>query len=327
MNRLCYSTAVTAATPRWLLLIHQIPPKPSYLRVKVGRRLQSLGAVPVKNSVYILPRSDQAFEDLQWTRREIVSDGGDASVCEAQFVEGLSDGAIEGLFNAAREADYEALAREARALQAAVTRAGKRGTAKGAAQSVVRLRKRLGELASIDFFGAPGRDAVEGVLAAVEAALRPPSSEEAPGRSMEPVSGRTWVTRTGVHIDRMASAWLIRRFIDAKARFKLVRGQDYAPRGGELRFDMFEAEFTHEGDLCTFEVLLARFGLEDGALRAIAEIVHDIDLKDSKFERPEAAGIDHLIAGMAMRHKEDDARLRDGGAVFESLYEYFKRKR
>jgi hypothetical protein len=318
---------MTPAKPRWLLLIHQIPPKPSYLRVKVGRRLQGVGAVAVKNSVYILPRSDAAFEDLQWVRREIVDDGGDASVCEAQFVEGLSDGAIEGLFNTAREADYEALAREARALQAAVTRSGKRGTTKGAASSVLRLRKRLGELVSIDFFGAPGRDAVEGALASVEAALRPPSEEGAGGRPVEPVSGRTWVTRTGVHIDRMASAWLIRRFIDSKARFKFVRGPDYSPRGGELRFDMFEAEFTHEGERCTFEVLVARFGLKDSALRPIAEIVHDIDLKDSRFGRPETVGIEHLIAGIAMRHKEDETRLREGAAVFESMYEYFKRKR
>ena len=318
---------MTEPRGRWLLLIHQIPPRPSYLRVKVGRRLQGLGAVPVKNSVYVMPRSDQAFEDLQWVRREIVADGGDASVCEAHFVEGLSDGAIEGLFSAAREADYGTLAREARALQTAVSRSGKRGTVKGAASSVVRLRKRLGELASIDFFGAPGRDAVEGVLAAVEAALRPPSEVNEPVATMGGVSRRTWVTRTGVHIDRIASAWLIRRFIDVKARFKFVRGQDYAPGPRELRFDMFEAEFTHEGDLCTFEVLLRRFGLKDAALLPIAEIVHDIDLKDSKFARPEAAGIDHLIAGIAMRHKDDDARLREGGAVFESLYEFFKRKR
>ena len=101
----------TSPAPRWLVLIHQIPPRPGYLRVKVGRRLQGLGAVPVKNSVYVLPRTDQGLEDFQWVRREIVAGKGDASVCEARFVEGLSDGAVEGLFNAAREADYDALGR------------------------------------------------------------------------------------------------------------------------------------------------------------------------------------------------------------------------
>jgi hypothetical protein len=314
---------------RWLLLIHQIPPKPSYLRVKVGRRLQALGAVPVKNSVYVLPRSEQAFEDLQWLRREIVAEAGDASVCEARFVEGLSDAAIEGLFREAREADYAGLTRDARRLQTAVTRPRKRGSGQdSSAAALLRLRKHLGEVVAIDFFAASGRDAVEGLLDAIEVALRPPSEAKAArtGRPLE-VVGRTWVTRTGVHIDRIASAWLIRRFIDARAEFKFVPGQHYAPASGELRFDMFEAEFTHEGELCTFEVLLRHFGIKDAALRQIAEIVHDVDLKDAKFARPEALGIDRLIAGIAMRHKDDGARLADGGAVFESLYEDFKRKR
>jgi len=313
---------------RWHLLIHQIPPKPSYLRVKVGRRLQALGAVPVKNSVYVLPRSDQAFEDLQWLRREIVAEGGDASVCEARFVEGLSDAAIEGMFSAAREVDYGALARETRRLQASLSRSRKRAAGNNAgAAALVRLRKQLAEVVAIDFFGAPGRDAVEGLLASIEAAIRPPSDAKSTSGLASEVKGGTWVTRTGVHIDRIASAWLIRGFIDATARFKFVPGQEYAAASGELRYDMFEAEFTHEGDLCTFEVLLRHFTIKDGALRQIAEIVHDVDLKDAKFARPEAMGIDRLIAGIAMRHKDDEARLTEGGAVFESLYEYFKRKR
>lgn len=320
-----------AAGARWLLLIHQIPPKPNYLRVKIGRRLQGLGAAAVKNSVYVLPRSDQALEDFQWVRREIVGGRGDASICEARFVEGLSDAAVEALFCAAREADYGALIKEARQLQGSLTRRSERpaGAREKAGVTLLRLRKRLGELAAIDFFGASGRDTVEGLLAAVEAGLRPPGTEapDRPRASPADVRSRTWVTRSGVHVDRMASAWLIGRFIDPEARFKFVRGQEYEPEPGELRFDMFQAEFTHDGDLCTFEVLLRRFGLEDSALREVAEIVHDIDLRDGKFARPEALGMDRLIAGIAMRHQEDDARLRDGVTALEALYEYFKRKR
>jgi hypothetical protein len=311
-------------------LIHQIPPRPSYLRVKVGRRLQALGAVPVKNSVYVLPRGDQALEDFQWVRREIVAGRGDASVCEARFVEGLSDAAVEALFNAAREADYETLAREARRLQASLRPAKRRPAPdrERASAALLRLRKRLAELAAVDFFGAPGRGTAEGLLAAIEGGLR--AGGAASPESATPVGavkGRTWVTRAGVHVDRIASAWLIRRFIDADAGFKFVRAQEYTPKAGELRFDMYEAEFTHEGEECTFEVLMRRFGLGDPALRSVAEIVHDVDLKDSRFSRPEAAGLDRLIAGMAMRHKDDESRLREGAAVFESLYEYFKRKR
>ena len=317
-------------TARWLVLIHQIPPHPSYLRVKVGRRLQALGAVAVKNSVYVLPIGDEALEDFQWVRREIVSGGGDASVCEARFVEGLSDASVEALFNTAREADYAALAEEARAQQASGTRRGKRA-AKPKEQieaGLVRLRKRLAEIVEIDFFGASGRDAVDGLLSAIESSLRAPRAETETDQAAPPdVRGRTWVTRTGVHVDRIASAWLIRRFIDPAARFEFVRGHDHPVEPGQLRFDMFEGDFTHEGDLCTFEVLLRRFGLKDPALVRIGQIVHDIDLKDGKFKHAETPGVDHLIAGIAMRHKDDEARIRDGGAAFEALYEFFRRKK
>ncbi len=313
---------------RWLILIHQIPPNPSYLRVKVGRRLQGLGAVAVKNSVYVLPQSEQALEDFQWVRREIVAGGGDASVCEARFVEGLSDAAVEALFTAAREADYGMLAREARSLQAGRARRGKRAGKEQVEAALVRFRKRLAEVVGIDFFGASGRDTVEGVLAGIESSLRPPAPAAEPD-AMAPgdVRGRTWVTRSGVHVDRIASAWLIRRFIDPEARFRFARGGEEAPAPGELRFDMYEADFTHEGDRCTFEVLLRRFGLEDRALGRVGQIVHDIDLKDGKFGHAETVGLDHLIAGIAMRHKDDEARVRDGAAAFEALYEYFKRKK
>lgn len=317
--------------PRWLLLIHQIPPKPAYLRVKVGRRLQGLGAVAIKNSVYVLPRSEQAREDFQWVRREIVAGRGDATVCEARFVEGHSDADVETLFTTARDAEYAALAGEARRLERAVLGSRKRPPigAEHAKQALVRLRKQLSSVVAIDFFGAPGRETIEELLVGIESRLRPAAASAGLRSpvSTDGVRARTWVTRRGVHVDRIASAWLIRRFIDPKARFKFAPGHEYAPRARELRFDMFEAEFTHEGDLCTFEVLLRNFGLKEAALRPVAEIVHDVDLKDGKFARPEAPGVDRLLAGIAMRHKEDEARLAEGAAVFDSLYEYFKRKR
>jgi hypothetical protein len=138
---------------------------------------------------------------------------------------------------------------------------------------------------------------------------------------------RTWVTRQGVYVDRIASAWLIRRFIDPDARFKFVSGKGYRPAEGELRFDMYEAEFTHEGDKCTFEVLLERGALKDPALRAIGEIIHDIDLKDDKFGRTEVAGIRTLIEGISVATKDDSERIARGTEVFNNLYEYFKKRR
>jgi hypothetical protein len=312
-----------AREARWLLLIHQIPPRPAYLRVKIGRRLHGLGAVAVKNSVYVLPRSDDALEDFQWVRREIVAGGGEASVCEAHFVEGLSDDSVEALFRAAREADYDALAAEARRLQKSLTRSRRPSSRsrERSAAALVRLRRRLGEVARIDFFDAGGRSAAEGLLASLDKSLRPDEAE-APGRGVEAPGrprSRRWVTRAGVQVDRIASAWLIKRFIDPDASFGFV--QD------ELRFDMFEAEFTHEGEMCTFEVLLRRFVIDDAALRQIGEIVHDIDLKDARFARPEAAGLDRLLAGIALRYSDDAARLDAGAEVFDALYESFMRKR
>jgi len=243
----------TPASGRWLLLFHQIPPKPEYVRVKVWRRLQRLGAVPVKNAVWVLPYSEQALEDFRWLLEEIVAGGGVASLCRGEFVDGLRVRDIEALFRRRRR--RRAIARP----RAAMPR------------------------------GARAR-------------------------------GRTWVTRRGVFVDRIASAWLIARYIDPEARFKFVAPEGYTPRPGELRFDMFEAEYTHEGDRCTFETLLARFRLRDPALRAIAEIVHDIDCKDAKFHRREAAALARRLAGIARPAATDRARLRRGGTVFDELY-------
>jgi len=178
------------------------------------------------------------------------------------------------------------------------------------------------------WLAAPGQAAVHGQLCTLEARLRAVDAGTHEGSSSgENFRGRTWVTRKGIHVDRMASAWLIRRLIDPDAVFKFVEAKGYRREPAELRFDMFEAEYTHEGDQCTFEVLVKRFELTDPALRPIAEIVHDIDLKDAKFERAEASGIDRLIAGIAMANKDDDVRLTQGSSVFDGLFEYYRRKK
>jgi hypothetical protein len=320
---------------RWLLLIHQIPPKPNYFRVKIGRRLQRIGAVALKNSVYVLPRSDQAQEDFEWVAREIVEGGGDASICDARFVGSVSDDQIEALFHAARDADYAQIAGEARDLvdglpvRASITE-DKRAEAEG---RLPRLKRRLADVVALDFLDAPGREAAERQLRSLEErlAMEYEDPEALPKIEANPkpeqYRGRTWVTRKGIHVDRMASGWLIRRFIDRDARFKFVSMNDYHHDPGELRYDMFEAEFTHEGDRCTFEVMLSRLQLRDPALNPIAEIVHDIDLKDSKFGREDALGFGRLVAWIAMAHKEDEMRLERACAVLDDLYEYFKRKR
>jgi hypothetical protein len=315
----------------WLLLVHQLPAKPAYLRVKVWRRLQDIGAVAVKNAVHALPMNEETQEDFEWLLREIQEGGGEAFVCEARLIDGLSDEEVRALFDRARDADYAELTKQAQALSKSLRRkAGSDTTAELRAQ-VARLRKRLAEIAAIDFFGAIGRETAEGLLRELEAQLdkdEPVASKTKTQPNLaETLRNRTWVTREGVYADRIASAWLIRRFIDPEARFKFVSGKGYRPDEGELRFDMFEAEFTHEGDKCTFEVLLERAGLNDSGLRAIAEIIHDIDLKDAKFGRTEVAGIRTLIDGIRASAKDDAARITRGTEVFNDLYEVFKKKR
>ena len=192
--------------------------------------------------------------------------------------------------------------------------------------TLARLRRRLREVTELDFFRATGRGAAERAIGALadraSGGARPPSLKR--DRAPSP-HGAVWVTRQGVFVDRIASAWLIRTFIDGSATFKFVSAAAYDPAPGELRFDMFEAEHTHIGDRCTFEVLLAHYGLEhDIALHAIAEIVHDINVKDGKFGRPEAAGIEQLLSGMVRVTPADQDRLAAGGALFASLYESFR---
>ena len=304
------------ASGRWLLLFHHIPPKPDYFRVKVWRRLQRIGAVPVKNSVWVLPYNDQAVEDFRWLLQEIVDGGGEGSVCRGDFVDGLRDRDVAALFRQARGADYAAAVRDAKSLA--------RAPAPG---EVARLDRRVAEVAAIDFFGAPGRSAAERAVGRLAARAggrgRERPSARAPVQPRAGRRGRTWVTRRGVFVDRIASAWLIKRFIDPEARFKFVAPEGYVPRRGELRFDMFEAEYTHEGNRCTFETLVRRFRLRDPALRAIGEIVHDIDCKDARFGRAETAGVEQLLAGIARQSAADATRVRRGAAAFDDLYRSF----
>jgi len=277
--------------------------------------------------------NEETQEDFEWLIREIVEGGGEAFVCEARLIDGLSDEEVRTLFDRARDADYKEVVEAARAVAKQLRPKATSEAIADLRGQVARLRKRLAEIAAIDFFGAIGREAAESSLRSLEArlseddAVRNKATVDSDASAVGALRNRTWVTRQSVYVDRIASAWLIRRFIDPDARFKFVSGKGYRPADGELRFDMYEAEFTHEGDKCTFEVLLERGALKDSALRAIAEIIHDIDLKDDKFGRTEVAGIRTLIEGISVATKDDSERIARGTEVFNNLYEYFKKRR
>jgi hypothetical protein len=319
---------VVAAPDRWLLLIHRIPPKPDYFRVKIRRRLARLGAVALKSTVYVLPATSDTLEDFQWLRREITGGGGEAIVCEAHLVEGVTDAELEELFRRDRDAEYELIAADAEKACAALGRRKLSDDTRAELETLVaRFRRRLREVVELDFFGANGRALAEEAISSLSRRLSAgTSAHETRRRDRDRIaSGSVWVTRRDVFVDRIGSAWLINTFIDADARFKFVAGPQYRPEPGELRFDMYESEYTHVSDRCTFEVLLERFGLgSDSALRSIAEIVHDIDVKDGKFARPEAAGLEQLLSGIVRITPTDTERLVVGGALFSSLYESFR---
>lgn len=313
---------------KWLLLIHSIPTKPDYLRVKVGRQLQRLGAVAIKSSVYAAPVGPTMRKSLAAIARGIHQRGGEAVVCEAQFVDGLTDGAVEDLFREARDAEYSEIAKEAKEIASRMR--GRRSAddtrRRPAARRLERLRERFDEVVARDPFGAGGREIAARVLSLAEDRLEGVELGARESASpLEPPRGATWVTRAGVMVDRIASAWLIRRFIDPNAVFQFVPARGHRIGRGEIPFDMAGAEFTHKNGNCTFEVLVERFRLRDSGLRPIAEIVHDLDLEDGKYGRPEAAGVDRMITGLAIAKQSDPVRLAQGGAMFESLYESFRK--
>jgi hypothetical protein len=277
--------------------------------------------VPVRNAVYALPANDATREDFAWLLREIVADGGEATLCEAAFIDGETDARLRVAFDAERSATYAAITEEADRLREDAVRPVE------ARATLDALKRRLSEARAKDFFRASGRSEAENAVSILEMELADDDEEgemASDERAVEQVSGRTWVTRRGAKVDRIASSWLIRRFVDPEARFKFVEPEGYEPEPGELRFDMFEGEFTHEGERCTFETLVRRFGLEDAALRAISEIVHDIDLKEERFGRAETAGVASMVHGIAATIEQDAERLRRGGEMLDSLYAHFQ---
>jgi hypothetical protein len=321
---------VSVDTTRWLILIHHIPPKPDALRVKIWRRLQQVGAVSIKQSVYVMPFSEQSREDLSWILKEIVEGGGDGSISEARFVEGLSNGQILALFHKARKADYEKLIQEANALLAEWSsgESDPRDPAtKGPAQ-LPKLQRRLDGTAAIDFFQTPERATAELQLKELGNLLAgQPATGSEVRNGLADLKGKTWVTRGNLFVDRIACGWLIRRFVDKTAVFKYVAGAQRSPKPNEVRFDMFDGEYTHEGDHCTFEVMIRRLKIQDHALGLLSEVVHDIDLKDDKFGRSETDGFNALLTGLVATHPDDERRMTEGFRLFDNLYAYYQRQK
>ena len=321
------SPAPARHEPAWLLLAHQLPTRPSNARVKTWRRLQKVGALAVKNSVYVLPNSPQAREDLEWIKAEIVAMKGQATMFAAESVDSLSDEEIVAAFRSARQQDFEAIRREAAKLLAASRRGrGMRGPLRRRLARAGRLlRERWNEVVAIDSFGAPGRDETAAALEELEQQLAGVGTMrmQPTGELLraERFRERVWVTRPRPGIDRLASAWLIRRLIDPRAEFRFADKPDAV--ADSVPFDMFGVEFSHQGNHCTFETLAQRFGIHSPAIEWLGQIVHDLDLKDELYAVPDAPAIGRLVDGLRQIYTDDQVLLERGMTMFEALYRSF----
>jgi hypothetical protein len=305
-----------------LVLVFQLPARPTAARMRVWRQLQRLGTLPVKGGAYVLPHTPQTREDFEWLRTEITSLKGEATLFVADPVDARAAEDLAAQFRDARAADFAAVAREAKAL----ARPAKGRQAAPSARAVRQLTDRLAHLQTIDFFGAG--TAAEAVQAVAALARRPgdpmPHTDTAQGPALKPAAyrARTWVTRPRPGIDRFASAWLIRRFINPKARVVFSADAETAQREHPraVPFDMYGVDFGHQGSECTFEVLIRRFRLRDPRLAPLARLVHAVDLKDDRYVVPEAPAIQRVVDGMRRLHEDDNVLLERGVEMIEALY-------
>jgi hypothetical protein len=316
---------------QWLLFFYTVPAKPGNLRMKVWRRLLKMGAVSLKGSVYLLPYSEDHLESLHWLTEEVASLGGEAAFVKAEAIETLSDDEIVALFHAQRDHDYATTNAALDGLEVQLSSLEQQHDPQGLARVNGALQKVLKDyraIQAVDFFSSPGGVALQERLEEFEERLQKlnptPQAERPPAtgpRRKEDYQARIWVTRPHPFVDRMASAWLIRRFIDPQARFEFMeKDQTMQDFPHAVSFDLPGGDFSHQQDLCTFEVLLESFSLRGKPLRKIAEVVHELDLKDGKFTHPQASGVESILLGIRKTAKDDREALEEGIKTFERLH-------
>ena len=302
----------------WLLLLLRLPATHKAERVAVWRKLKKSGAIQIQTSTYILPDEPARYELFQWLTQEIRSAGGDATLVRAREIEGLPNEKLIELFNTARAKEYATL-RES--LRGALSHLRKTRSSPAVGDNLDRVRKQFREIRQTDFFNCPRAQDVEMLLRKMEGTQ--PGEASVSKVATRDYRGRTWVTRPRPEIDRVGSGWLIRKFVDPKAKF--IFAKRIPANGRAVSFDMLDAEFSHHGEDCTFETLLKRFRIQDKAANKIGEMIHDADLDDEKFQRTECIGIDRVLKGWAREGISDQEILRRGLQCFNGLYAFLRR--
>ena len=316
---------------RWLIFFYSVPSRPVSSRVKIWRRLSKAGAVHLKGAVYILPDNEDNYELCQWLVSEIASMGGGGDFVMVEKIETIKNEDIIGLFNRQRGQDYSYIKKGLEELERkinSIKKGGLREDDKALYGQLKKYSKEFEEIRKIDFFLSR-----EGANLKKEIKIREAEVKQSTGvkfikaevllpvKNIKDYQRKIWVTRKKPFVDRMASAWLIKRFIDKKAVFRLIDEDELENIDKKaVAFDIKGGEFTHRGDMCTFEVIIKVFNLKDKAVKKIAEIVHEIDIKDGKYENPEARGIEDILVGLRKSVKGDSEALEKGMALFEMLY-------
>ncbi|HET6515366.1 MAG TPA: chromate resistance protein ChrB domain-containing protein [Thermodesulfovibrionales bacterium] len=315
----------------WLLFFYSVPSKPVSNRMKIWRKLSKAGAVQIKGAVYILPMNEEHYEFFQWLVSEVSSMGGEAAFTRVDSIDSMKDQEIMDLFNKHKELEYHGINKVIEGLEAkvnSVKKGSKTQNLKALSEQIAKASKSYEEGLKTDFFSSKAGALLLPRLNALNAGMKgflgtAPETKPAavPSRKPADYQGKIWVSRKRPFVDRMASAWLIRRFIDKGAKFGLLDETELAAAGkGSVTFDLRGGAFTHVGDLCTFEVLVKSFGIKDRAVKKIAELVHEIDVRDDRYRAPEAQGIESLLSGIRKTAKDDMECLERGVAVFEMLY-------
>jgi len=302
----------------WLLLLFSLPTNRNTERVAVWRRLKKMGAVQIKTSTYLLPDEPAQYEQFQWLAKQIRDYGGDSTLVRAQEIEGLTREKVVSLFDTARDKEYVDLKK---ALQSFISRRRGKSDAGSAAAELERMTKQFRDLRQIDFFDSARGHEVAMLLRRAEGPKRSPKLQTLDAQEYRE---KTWLTRPRPEIDRVGSAWLISKFIDPKAKFVFAATAQAVPEA--ISFDMLDAEFSHDGDCCTFETLAKRFAISDKAVAKIGEMIHDADLDDAKFQRVECVGIDRVLKGWAKEGLPDEEILRRGFECFDALYAFLQRR-
>lgn len=301
---------------KWIVLAYSLPTEANTPRVTLWRRLQRLGAVSPTGSLYLLPAGEETRESFQWLAGEIRHAGGESLVLQTTRVEGMSDEQLVALFNEARREEYEQLAEKLARLEGRLEADSDSRLALRAA--LEKLQRQYEEIRRIDYFHSPAGKAVGVHLDEAGRRLARDDTREPEIERLDRdgYRARRWVTRPHPHVDRLACAWLIRRFIDPEATIRYAK----EPGPGELPFDMTTGRFSHRGNLCTFETMLRAFDLEEPALRRLARLVHEIDLRDSRYRPPEATGVAAVLRGWLAAGLNDQELEAHGLALFDGLY-------